>query len=196
MSEQHWVAVKRILRHLNGTLHFGLELEPIFSTKHYSVHAFCDADWASDPDDRRSTSGAAAFLGPNLVSWWSKNQSIVARSSTEAEYRSLALATAEVTWIQSLLTELKVPHAPPVIFCDNMSTVSLVHNPVLHSCTKHIELDLFFVREKVLGKQLQVVHVPAADQRADILTRAVSPSNFLINRSKLRVVEKHSANHC
>ena len=189
-TEQDWVAVKRIPGYLKGTLHFGLKLEPNFSTKHYSVHAFCDADWASDPDDRRSTSGAAVFLGPNLVSWWSKKQSVVARSSTEAEYRSLALATAEVTWIQSLLTELKVPHAPPVIFCDNMSTVSLVHNPVLHSCTKHIELDLFFVREKVLRKQRQVVHVPAADQRADILTKALSPSNFVMHRSKLRVVKK------
>ena len=68
-TEQHWVAVKRILRYLKGTLHFGLKLEPNFSTKHYSVHAFCDADWASDLDDRSSTSGAVGFLGPNLVSW-------------------------------------------------------------------------------------------------------------------------------
>ena len=101
---------------------------------------------------------------------------------------SLALATAEVIWIQSLLTELKVPHAPPDIFCDNISTVSLAHNRVLHSCTKHIELDLFFVREKVLRKQLQVVHVPAADQRADILTKALSPSNFV----KQSVVARYS----
>jgi len=177
-TEQHWVAVKRILRYLKGTLHFGLKLEPNFSTKHYFVHAFCDAEWASDPDDRRSTSGVAVFLGPNLVSWWSKKQSVVARSSTEAEFRSLALATSEVTWIQSLLTELKVPHAPPVIFCDKMSIVSLAHNPFLHSPTKHIELDLFCVRDKVLSKQLQVVHVPAAALRADILTKALSPSNL------------------
>ena len=85
-------------------------------------------------------------------------QSVVARSSTDAEYRSLALATAEVTCIQSLLTELKVPHAPPVIFCDNMSTVSLAHNPVLHSRTKHIELDYrnTFLSLSLLPKSLYV----------------------------------------
>jgi len=158
-TEQHWMEVKRILRYLRGSLNFGLNMQPNFSVSHYSIHAYCDADWASDPDDRRSSSSAAIFIGPNLVSWWSKKQSVVARSSTKAEYRSLALATAEVSWIQSLLVELKVPHAPPVIFCDNLSTASLAHNPVSHSRTQHIELDLFFVQEKVIGKHLQVVHV-------------------------------------
>jgi len=75
-----------------------------------------------------------------------------------------------------------------------MSTVALGHNPVMHSDTKHMELDLFFVREKVIAKHLQVVYVPAVDQRAEILTKALTPSNFTKYRSKLRVVEKHSAN--
>ena len=76
------------------------------------------------------------------------------------------------------MAELKVPHAPPVIFCDNMGTIALAHNPIMHSRTKHIELHSFFVREKVIGKHIQVVHVRAADQRADILTIALTPSNF------------------
>jgi len=118
-TEQHWMAIKIILRYLKASLNFSLHMQPNFSLSHYSVHAYCDADRASDPDDRRSTSGAAIFLGPYLVSWWSKKQSVVARSSTKAEYRSLALATAEVSCIQSLLVELKLPHAPPAIFCDN-----------------------------------------------------------------------------
>ena len=71
---------------------------------------------------------------------------------TQAEYHSLALAIAEVTWIKSLLSELHIPHATPVIFCDNMSTVALAQYPVMHSRTKHMELDLFFVREKVMDK--------------------------------------------
>lgn len=114
-SEQHWIAVKRILRYLNGTLNPGLRLQPS-NSPNVSVQAYCDAGWASDPDDRRSTSGAAIFLGPNLVPWWSMKQKVVARSSTEAEYRSLALATAEVTWIQTLLFELQVKHTTPVFF--------------------------------------------------------------------------------
>jgi len=115
-SEQHSIAVKRILRYLNGTLNLGLKLQPS-SSSNFSVQAYCDAYWALDPDDRRSTSGAAIFLGPNLVSWWSKKKKVVAQSSTEAEYRSLALATAEVTWIQTLLSELQVRHTTPVVFC-------------------------------------------------------------------------------
>jgi len=148
LTEQHWIVVKRILRYLKGIINFGLAMHLIslsFSLSHYFVHAFCDADWESDPNDKRSTLGATIFLGPNLVPWWSKKQSIVARSSTEVEYQSLTLATSEVTWIQSLLAELKVPHAPRIIFCDNMSTIALAHNPVMHSRTKHTKLDFFFV---------------------------------------------------
>jgi len=142
-TEQHWAAVKRILRYLADTINFGLSFLPSSTGPPFSLLAYCDADWTSDPDDRRSTSGAAVFFSSNLVSWWFKKQSVVARSSTEAEYRSLTLATAEVTWIQSLLSELHIPYASPIIFCDNMSTIALAHNPVMHSCTKHMELDLF-----------------------------------------------------
>ena len=94
-------------------------------------------------------------------------------SYTGAEYRSLAQATAEVMWIQTLLTELSVPFTTAV-FCDNQSAVAITHNPVLHSRTKHTEIDIFFVREKVLAKKLQVYHIPAIDQWADALKKSVS----------------------
>ena len=99
------------------------------------------------------------------------------------------MVTAEVSWLQSLLSELAVKHAVPVIHCDNMGTVPLVHNPVLHARIKHMELDLFFVREKVLSKLLKVVYVPALDQYADILTKALSPINFELYRTKLTVCD-------
>nr|KYP36155.1 Retrovirus-related Pol polyprotein from transposon TNT 1-94 [Cajanus cajan] len=187
--EQHWSAVKCILRYLKGTMFLGLHLHPAPSNSPLSIHAYCDVDWASNPDPRRSTSGASIFVGPNLISWWSKKQTVVARSSTEAEYRSLALATAEVMWIQTLLSEQQVSHHTPVVYCDNMSTVALAHNPVLHARTKHMKLDLFFVREKVAAYLLQVVHVPAIDQYADILTKALSPSRFCELRTKLKLVD-------
>jgi hypothetical protein len=101
--ESHWTAVKRILRYLKGTLHHHLRLQPLSPHKPPSIKAFCDVDWASDLDDRRNTSGAAVYFGPNLVSWWSRKQPVVARSSAEEEYRSLAHVTAEILWIQTLL---------------------------------------------------------------------------------------------
>jgi histone deacetylase 1/2 len=116
----------------------------------------------------------------------------VARSSTEAEYRALANTAAEVLWLQSLLTELKVPFTTPIFYCDNMSTVALSHNPVLHAKTKHMELDIFFLREKVLSKHLIVRHVPATHQYADLLTKPLSPLRFLHLRDKLRVLDKGS----
>jgi len=89
------------------------------------LRGFYDADWASDIDDRRSTSGQCIFLGPNLISWLAKKQTVVARSSTEAEYRSLASTVAEITWIQSLLKELKIRVAEnvPEVMYDNQSTI-------------------------------------------------------------------------
>jgi hypothetical protein len=100
----------------------------------------------------------------------------------------MANTTAELMWIQSLLQELKVPYHVPTLLCDNLSAVSLAHNPVLHARTKHIELDIHFVREKVLSKQLTVLHVPAADQLADSLTKPVSLSSFDSIRTKLKVI--------
>jgi len=108
-------------------------------------------------------------------------QTVVARSSTEAEYRSMTLVAVEVTWILSLLSELKDSHASPVILCDT-STVALAHNPVLHSWSKHMELDLFFVREKVHTNLIQVVHIPDVDQCADILTKAHTFHLFCLQR--------------
>jgi histone deacetylase 1/2 len=187
--EDHWKTVKRILRYLQGTLHHGLLLQPAPLNTPIALTGFCDADWASDPDGRRSTSGACIYLGPNLVSWWAKKQTLVSRSSAEAEYRSLALVSAEILWMQSLLKELRIPIKVPQIFCDNLNAVSLAHNPVLHSRTKHMELDIFFVREKVINKSLIVTHIPAQDQWADVLTKPLSTPRFLHHRDKLRVFD-------
>lgn len=184
--ESHWQVVKRILRYLSGTFDYGIYLKKDSAT--LPLIGFSDADWASYPDDRHSTSGFCVFLGSNLVSWHSKKQHIVSRSSTEAEYRSLANLVAEMTWIKALLEELQVSCSKrPVIWCDNLSTVLLSANPVQHARTKHIELDIYFVREKVVRGEIEVRHVPAQDQVADILTKAISSARFNELRSKLKV---------
>jgi hypothetical protein len=101
----HWTAVKRILRYLRHTSSLGLFIQRSSSLL---LSGFADADWAGCPDDRRSNGGHVVFLGGNLISWSSRKQPIVSRSSTEAEYKSVANATAKIMWIQGLLQELGI----------------------------------------------------------------------------------------
>ena len=126
--EPHLTALKRILRYLQGTLSLGLTLRRSSPTE---LVVYTDADWAGCPDTRRSTSGYAVFLGDNLVSWSSKRQHTVSRSSVEAEYRAVANGVAEATWLRQLLIELQHPHRrATLVYCDNVSAVYLSSNPV------------------------------------------------------------------
>ena len=165
----HMTAVKRILRYISGSLDFGLKF--VRSTS-LLVTAFSDADWAGCSDDRKSTGGFAVFLGENLISWHAKKQATVSRSSTEAEYKALANATAEVIWVQSLLDELGVYQSKvPILWCDNIGATYLSANPVFHARTKHIEVDYHFVRERVAQKKLDIRIISSQDQVADGFTK-------------------------
>ena len=139
--------VKRILRYLKGSWNTRLK---ICKSQSMLVSAFSDAVWAGCVDDRRSTGGFAVFLGRNLISWSARKQATVSRSSTEAEYKALANATAELMWVQKLLQELGISHPPAArLWCDNLGAKYLTANPVFHARTKHIEIDFHFVRERV-----------------------------------------------
>jgi hypothetical protein len=151
--------------------------------------AYSDADWAGCPDTHRSTSRYAVFLGDNLVSLSSKRQPTVSRSSAEVEYRAVANAVAETTWLRQLLQEMHIPlQSATIIFCDNVSAVYLSSNPVNHQRTKHIEIDLHFVGERVAAGAVRVLHVPTSSQYADIFTKGLPSSVFTEFRSSLNIL--------
>jgi hypothetical protein len=172
----HLAIIKRILRYVRGTTSSGLLLP---ASSSLDIVAYSDADWAGCPDTRRSTSGYCVYLGNALVSWSSKRQATVSRSSAEAEYRAVANAVADCVWLRQLLDELgaSVPKAT-VVFCDNISAVYMSTNPVHHRRTKHIELDIHFVHEKVALGDFRVVHVPTTQQLADIMTTGLPAPSF------------------
>jgi hypothetical protein len=156
--EPHLTAMKRILRYLQGTPDYGLLLCRLSGS---DLVVYTDADWAGCPDTHRSTSGYAVFLGDNLVSWSAKRQTVVSRSSAEAEYRTVANSVAEANWLQQLLHELQTsPSRCTLVYCDNISVVYLSTNPVQHQRIKHVEIDLHFVRENVAIGQVHVLHDP------------------------------------
>jgi histone deacetylase 1/2 len=170
-TTEHWTAVKRILRYVKDTLKLGITFTKSSSTL---LSAFSDADWAGCLDDRRSTGGFAIFVGPNLVSWSARKQATVSRSSTEAEYKALANATAELIWVEALLNELGVKLLQkPSLWCDNLGATYLSANPVFHARTKHIEIDFHFVRERVASNRLGIHFISSKDQVADGFTKAL-----------------------
>ena len=131
-----------------------------------------DADWAESTTNRRSTSGYCSFVRGNLVTWCSKEQNVVARSSAEAKFRALAHGIGESIWINRILEKLKVsPKTPMQVYCDNKAIVAITHNPVLHDMTKHIEVDKHFIKERVDVGVICISHLPTTEQTADMLTR-------------------------
>uniref|UniRef100_A0A2N9IVC8 Integrase catalytic domain-containing protein n=1 Tax=Fagus sylvatica TaxID=28930 RepID=A0A2N9IVC8_FAGSY len=181
----HYAAVLRILRYIKGTLFHGLHFSAQSSLE---LRAYADADWAGDPTDRRSTTGYCFLLGSSLISWRSKKQSVVARSSTEAEYRALADATSELLWLRWLLADMGAPQTTSTpIHCDNRSAIHIAHNDVFHERTKHIEIDCHFIRHHLQQSALHLLSVSSEDQLADVFTKSHPPGRLRDLVSKLKM---------
>jgi histone deacetylase 1/2 len=187
-TTDHWSFVKRLLRYLCGTINDGLQ---IHRRSPLNLHAYSNADWAGNKDDFSSTSAYVIYLGRNPISWSSKKQKTIARSSTEAEYRSVANAAAELNWLCYLLSDLDVQlPCCPVLYCDNVGATQLCSNPVFHSKTKHVAIDYHFIRDQVQNGVLRVAHVSSANQLADALTKPLHRIRFLDLKSKIGLLSR------
>ena len=166
----HYAAVLCILRYLKGTIFHGI----FYSAQSPLVlREFSYADWAGDPTDRKSTTSYCFFLGSSLISWRSKKQTHVARSSTEAEYRTLADTTFELLWLQWFLKDLSVSTSSATpLYCDNQSVIHITHNDVFYERTKHIEIDCHFIHYHLVHGAFKLILVSFKDQLADIFTKS------------------------
>lgn len=182
-TKEHMDAVYRILRYLKKDPGKGLMFK---KTLNRSLEVYTGIDWVGSPTDRESTSGYCTYVWGNLVTWRSKKQPVVARSSAEAEFRALAQGICEGIWLKRLLTELRIEVSGPIeMMCDNQSAIAIAKNPVHHDRTKHVEIDRHFISEKIENKIISLRHVPSRHQAADILTKALHRPNFSDLSSKL-----------
>ncbi|XP_071687777.1 uncharacterized protein [Rutidosis leptorrhynchoides] len=175
-QKHHMDAVWRIIKYLKGTVGDGV----LFKRNHHlETQIFTDAGYRGEKGDRKSTAGYFALVGGNLVTWRSKKQKVVALSSAEAEYRGIDRGVTEALWIKKLLTEIGFPPQNPIkIMCDNEAAIAILENPVQHDRTKHIEIDRYFIKEKLEAEIISLPFVRSEDQLADILTKSVNGISF------------------
>ncbi|RLM98852.1 hypothetical protein C2845_PM06G26760 [Panicum miliaceum] len=191
-TAEHMVAIKRVLRYIAGTLHYGCYYQ---REKEAQLTGFSDSDLAGDLDTRKSTTGVLFFLGSSLITWQSQKQRVVALSSCEAEYIAATTAACQGIWLARLLAELKGEKVRSITLkMDSESAIQLSKNPVFHDRSKHIDVRYHFIRECVEENRVKLQSVRTAEELADILTKALGPQQFCELRSKIGVIDVQTVN--
>ena len=185
----HWEAALHLLRYLKGCPSMGL-FYPAHNPS--GLEAYSYADWASCLDSRKSFTGFCIYFGKALISWKIKRQTIVSKSSAEAEYRSLAATVCELLWISYLLQDFGInspSHIP--LWCDNKAALHITANPVFHERTKHLDIDCYIVRDQFKKGFIAPQHISSSHQIADIFTKSLSGPQFHYLLSKLGLFDLH-----
>lgn len=185
-GRNHWMAAKRVLRYLRGTKNLALTYTAAkdgdqmtgYAGAAQQIIGYSDASWASDTENRKSTTGYFFQIAGGPVSWCCRQQRSTALSTAEAEYVAASAAAQEAMWLSAHLQELGYPQQPIIINCDNQSAIAIADNPVQHTRVKHIALRLSFLRECIADGHITMCWVRSADQTADILTKALGPPLF------------------
>jgi hypothetical protein len=177
--------LKRILAYLKKTINFGL----LFGGGSSEICGYCDSDYAGDLESRRSTSGAVFTLQNGAVSWFSRRQTCVALSTTEVEFISAAEGTKEGIWLKRLHLELGATESATPLRCDNQAAIALIHDPVFHQRTKHMDKRFFFIRDAQQEGRINVSYIEIESQLADIFTKALAVPRFEKLRKELNICE-------
>ena len=183
----HLDTANRVLHYLKGS--GGKGLFP-FAFSSLTLIGCTDSDWADCPTTRRSTTGYFTMLESSLISWKTKKQLIVSRSSAEAKYRSLTALNSELQWLKYFLLDLGVNHSQPIlVHCDSQAAIHIVENPVFHERTKHIEIDCHFVREKIQAGLLAPSYLRSSNQLVDLFTKPLGGDVYRRLLCKLGVLD-------
>ncbi|XP_038900901.1 uncharacterized mitochondrial protein AtMg00810-like [Benincasa hispida] len=187
LYEEHMKAVERILRYLKTTPGKNLMFRRIDKR---CIEAYTDSDWAGSVVDRKSTFGYCTFVWGNLVTWRSKKQEVVARSSAEAEYRAMSLEICEEIWLKKVLSDLcQKSDQPMKLYCDNKVAISIVNNLVQHDITKHVAIDRHIIKERLDSSSFCIPYIPFGQQVADILTKGLLRQSFDFCVNKLSLID-------
>ena len=191
-SAPHWGALKRLYRYLKGTTDIGIQ----YQGDGRELTGYSDSDWAGDIASRKSTGGYVFTLLDGAVSWSSKRQGCVAKSSTEAEYMAVSRAGDEAIWLRGMFAELMGDQTKPIVlWSDNQGAIHLSHNPEYHARTKHIDVSYHVIRERVEQRLMELKYLPTGEMPADGLTKALGHVRFgeYVQRLGLKTVKEASS---
>ncbi|KAF5468319.1 hypothetical protein F2P56_012478 [Juglans regia] len=190
-TDVHLLAAQKVLRYLKVAPGQGLFLP---NSSSFQLEAYCNSNWVSCPNTKRSINGYCVFLGSSLISWKSKKQAVVSQSSAEAEYHSMAATCSELMWLRFILAALQVHHPQAILlYCDNQAAIHIVANPIFHERTKHIELDHHLIRDRIQEGNVCTRYVPRSAQVANTMTKVLSSKVLHIHLSKMGVVNLYAS---